>query len=51
MAAPSIPLEIASTLQTASINRHPDPRHDLNPSTAASAKQPVAISSTQRHSS
>jgi len=42
----SLPLEIASTLQTASINRHPDPRHDLNPSTAASKKQPVAISSS-----
>jgi len=36
--------EIASTIQAASINRHPSPRHDLNPSTAASGKQPVRFS-------
>ena len=34
--------EIASTLQTASINRHPDPARDVNPSTAASANFPVS---------
>jgi hypothetical protein len=39
----NIPSEIASTLQGASIKRHPSPRHDLNPSTAASEKQPVAL--------
>jgi hypothetical protein len=38
-----IPTEIASTLQGASIKRHPSPRHDLNPSTAASEKQPVSL--------
>ena len=38
-----IPLEIASTLQTASIQTRPDPRHDLNPSTAASRREPVTI--------
>lgn len=38
-----LPLEIASTLQGASIERHPSPRHDLNPSTSASIKQPVAV--------
>ncbi|OAL05058.1 DUF1770-domain-containing protein, partial [Phaeosphaeriaceae sp. SRC1lsM3a] len=38
-----IPSEIASTLQGASIKRHPSPRHDLNPSTAASEKQPVTL--------
>jgi hypothetical protein len=38
-----IPGEIASTLQGASIKRHPSPRHDLNPSTAASEKQPVTL--------
>jgi len=38
--------EIASTLQSASINRHPDPRYDLNPSTAASEKIPVKLSSS-----
>lgn len=35
--------ELASTLQFGSINRHPSPRHDLNPSTAASQKQPVTL--------
>ncbi|EAT90193.2 hypothetical protein SNOG_01981 [Parastagonospora nodorum SN15] len=40
---PDFPTEIASTLQGASINRHPSPRHDLNPSTAASEKQPVTL--------
>lgn len=35
-------IEIASTIQSASLNRHPSPAHDLNPSTAASAKQPVS---------
>ncbi|KAL9100454.1 MAG: hypothetical protein Q9163_004178 [Psora crenata] len=33
---------ISSTIQSASINRHPSPDHDLNPSTAASLKQPVS---------
>jgi hypothetical protein len=40
-----IPGEIASVLQGASINRHPSPRHDLNPSTAASEKVPVKLDS------
>jgi hypothetical protein len=40
----SIPLQIAETIQTASIKRHPDPAHDLNPSTAASQKTPVELS-------
>ncbi|RDW70280.1 hypothetical protein BP5796_08677 [Coleophoma crateriformis] len=43
----SVPLQIAETIQTASINRAPSPSHDLNPSTAASEKQPVAISHSQ----
>jgi hypothetical protein len=43
--ASNIPSEIASTLQGASIKRHPSPRHDLNPSTAASEKQPVSLNS------
>lgn len=42
----SIPLQIAETIQTASINRAPSPSHDINPSTAASAKQPVTLSSS-----
>jgi len=36
--------EIASTISTANINRHPDPRLDLNPSTAAAPRQPVRLS-------
>lgn len=35
--------EIASTISTAHINQHPDPRLDLNPSTAAAARQPVCL--------
>ncbi|KAJ5148802.1 hypothetical protein N7448_000380 [Penicillium atrosanguineum] len=34
-------LDIPELLQSASIKRHPDPAHDINPSTAASEKQPV----------
>lgn len=37
-------LQIAETIQTSTIKRHPSPRHDLNPSTAASEKQPVVTS-------
>lgn len=40
----SLPIQIAETIQTASINHAPDPSHDLNPSTAASEKQPVTVS-------
>ncbi|KAI9760188.1 MAG: hypothetical protein M4579_001803 [Chaenotheca gracillima] len=36
-------IQIAETIQTASIKRSPSPRHDLNPSTAASKKEPVSI--------
>src|ERR1700760_3109469 len=43
MAESSIPIEIGGTLQAASLNRHPDPRHDINPSTAASKKEPVRL--------
>ncbi|KAI9818483.1 MAG: hypothetical protein M1827_000542 [Pycnora praestabilis] len=39
----SAALQIAETIQTASINRAPSPTHDLNPSTAASSKQPVTL--------
>lgn len=34
-------IQLAETIQTASIKRNPSPHHDLNPSTAASKKQPV----------
>lgn len=40
----SLPMEIAETIQTASLNRAPSPSHDVNPSTAASVKRPVFIS-------
>lgn len=36
-------MEIPEIIQSASINRNPDPAHDVNPSTAASEKQPVVI--------
>ncbi|KAI9726426.1 MAG: hypothetical protein M1828_001248 [Chrysothrix sp. TS-e1954] len=35
--------ELASVLQSASLNRHPDPAYDANPSTAASSKTPVHL--------
>ncbi|KAF2970591.1 hypothetical protein GQX73_g2969 [Xylaria multiplex] len=41
----SIPTQVAEVIQTAHINRDPSPRHDLNPSTAASAKVPVYLPS------
>ena len=47
--ASSVPLQVAETIQTAHINRHPSPAHDLNPSTAASRKEPVTIVSEKRH--
>ncbi|TGJ85320.1 hypothetical protein E0Z10_g3440 [Xylaria hypoxylon] len=40
----SLPTQVAEVIQTAHINRHPSPRHDLNPSTAASTKEPVYLS-------
>jgi len=36
---------LAETIQSASINHHPDPKHDSNPSTAASYKIPVRFRS------
>jgi Autophagy receptor ATG43 len=42
----SLPIEIASTIQSASIKRDPSPHHDLNPSTAASQKEPLKLSHT-----
>jgi hypothetical protein len=37
--------ELASTIQSAHIKRNPDPAHDINPSTAASAKIPALLES------
>lgn len=42
-------MEIASTIQSASINYNPDVRHDLNPSTSASNKEPVTVSRHSTH--
>ena len=36
-------IQLAETIQTAHINHAPDRRLDVNPSTAASTKQPVEI--------
>ncbi|KAI1492044.1 hypothetical protein F5X96DRAFT_628561 [Biscogniauxia mediterranea] len=41
MSSSEIPANVASTLQSAHINREPSPAHDLNPSTAASTRRPV----------
>ncbi|KAK5009788.1 hypothetical protein LTR28_013402 [Elasticomyces elasticus] len=38
-------IQLAETIQTASINRAPSPTHDLNPSTTVSYKQPVQFRS------
>jgi hypothetical protein len=35
--------ELASAIQSVSLKRHPDPEHDLNPSTAASKKIPANV--------
>ncbi|KAL1968994.1 hypothetical protein VTN77DRAFT_828 [Rasamsonia byssochlamydoides] len=36
-------LGIAEAIQTASINRNPSPTHGINPSTAASKREPVEV--------
>ncbi|KAK3334008.1 hypothetical protein B0T19DRAFT_144051 [Cercophora scortea] len=41
--ASSVPLQLAETIQTAHINRDPSAQHDVNPSTAASKKEPVVL--------
>lgn len=38
-------LQVAETLQTAHINTSPSPQRDINPSTAASTKEPVEFAS------
>jgi Autophagy receptor ATG43 len=43
----SIPLTIAETIQTASINRRPSPTHDITPSTSINAEFPAQ--SQQHH--
>lgn len=36
-------MQIAETIQTAHINRAPSAAHDINPSTAADAREPVVL--------
>ncbi|KAK2799390.1 hypothetical protein FQN50_008496 [Emmonsiellopsis sp. PD_5] len=36
-------LQLAELIQSASINRHPSPSRDINPSTSASRKEPVRV--------
>ncbi|KAH8600814.1 hypothetical protein B0O99DRAFT_290679 [Bisporella sp. PMI_857] len=40
----SLPLQIAETAQTASINHAPSPAHDVNPSSTTSINEPVKVS-------
>ncbi|KAJ0168298.1 hypothetical protein CTA2_7622 [Colletotrichum tanaceti] len=47
--ASSVPIQVAETIQTAHINRTPSPNHDLNPSTAASEKEPVTLEPVLSH--
>jgi hypothetical protein len=39
----NIAAEITSTIQAASINRHPSPNHDIAPSTSADTREPIRI--------
>jgi hypothetical protein len=39
----SLPLEIAETIQTASINHEPSPFEDINSSTILSQKEPIEL--------
>lgn len=39
----SIPTELAATIQAGHINKHPDPKRDINPSTAAEKKEPLSL--------
>ncbi|KAH8130274.1 hypothetical protein FP744_10004474 [Trichoderma asperellum] len=44
----SLPTEVASTIQAGHINRHPDPRQDIAPSTAADKAELVDIHEVKR---
>ncbi|KAI2630825.1 DUF1770-domain-containing protein [Hypoxylon sp. NC1633] len=46
--ASSVPTQIAETIQTAHIQRNPSPRHDLNPTSSISEKQPVQLHEVPR---
>lgn len=42
-------MQVAETIQTAHINRAPSAQHDLNPSTAADAREPVHLDKDEAH--
>lgn len=42
-------MQVAETIQTAHINRAPSAQHDLNPSTAADAREPVRLEKDEGH--
>ncbi|KAK7414516.1 hypothetical protein QQX98_006627 [Neonectria punicea] len=42
--------ELAATIQAAHINRHPDPKLDINPSTASATREPVTLRSLEHAS-
>ena len=46
----SAPTELASTIQSAHIKRHPDAALDVNPPTAASTREPVILQSLKHGS-
>ncbi|WAO88352.1 Hypothetical protein NCS54_00569500 [Fusarium falciforme] len=46
----SAPTELASTIQSTHIKRHPDAALDVNPPTAASAREPVILQSLKHGS-
>ncbi|UPK89212.1 hypothetical protein LCI18_000147 [Fusarium solani-melongenae] len=46
----SVPTELASTIQSAHIKRHPDAALDVNPPTAASTREPVILQSLKHGS-
>ncbi|KKP05231.1 hypothetical protein THAR02_02683 [Trichoderma harzianum] len=46
--ASSLPTELGSTIQAGHIRRHPDPRQDIAPSTAADKRQLVDFHSARR---
>jgi hypothetical protein len=48
MDSSSLPTELASTIQAGHIRRHPDPRQDIAPSTAADTAQLVDVHTVRR---
>ncbi|KAK3901318.1 hypothetical protein C8A05DRAFT_16494 [Staphylotrichum tortipilum] len=47
----SVPLQVAETVQTAHLQRNPSPRHDVNPSTAASKREPIRLEPVEEEDS